>query len=123
MNNDANYSQQQTVEKQKVDMFIMSNQKYFPAGKIMFLKEKLYSLDDSKFAMLSTIDLKDPTTLLIISLFLGSLGIDRFMLKDTGMGILKLLTCGCCGILTIIDWFAIQNKAKELNFNNIMLLL
>ena len=121
MNFETNNNQQ--VDKQKVDMFIMSNQKYFPAGKIMFLKEKLYSLDDSKFAMLSTIELKDPTTLLIISLFLGSVGVDRFMLKDTGMGVLKLLTGGCCGILTIIDWFNVQNKAKELNFNNIMLLL
>ena len=27
------------------------------------------------------------------------------MIGDTGMGILKLLTCGCCGVLTIIDWF------------------
>lgn len=123
MDNEMNKNQQQFVDKQKVDMFIMSNQKYFPAGKIMFLKEKLYALDDSKFAMLSTIELKDPTTLLIISLFLGSFGVDRFMLKDTGMGVLKLLTAGCCGILTIIDWFNVQNKAKELNFNNLMLLI
>lgn len=123
MDNEMKNNQQQVVDKQKVDMFIMSNQKYFPAGKIMFLKEKLYSLDDSKFSLLSTIEFKDPTTLLIISLFLGSLGVDRFMLKDTGMGVLKLLTGGCCGVLTIIDWFNVQNKAKEMNFNNLMLLI
>ena len=73
--------------------------------------------------MLSAIELKDPTTILIISLFLGSLGIDRFMLKDTAMGVVKLLTGGCCGILTIIDWFSVQNKAKEMNFNNVMMML
>lgn len=123
MDNEMKNNQQQVVDKQKVDMFIMSNQKYFPAGKIMFLKEKLYSLDDSKFSLLSTVEFKDPTTLLIISLFLGSFGIDRFMLKDTGMGVLKLLTAGCCGVLTIIDWFNVQNKAKEMNFNNLMLLI
>lgn len=123
MDNEMKNNQQQVVDKQKVDMFIMSNQKYFPAGKIMFLKEKLYSLDDSKFSLLSTVEFKDPTTLLIISLFLGSFGIDRFMLKDTGMGVLKLLTGGCCGVLTIIDWFNVQNKAKEMNFNNLMLLI
>lgn len=111
------------VDKQKVDMYMMSMQKYFPAEKIMFLKDKLYKCDESKFAMVSSVDLKDPTTMLIISLFLGSLGVDRFMLKDNGMGILKLLTGGCCGILTIIDWFSIQQKAKEMNFNNMMLLL
>ena len=123
MDNEMRNNQPQVVDKQKVDMFIMSNQKYFPAGKIMFLKEKLYSLDDSKFSLLSTVEFKDPTTLLIISLFLGTFGVDRFMLKDTGMGVLKLLTCGCCGILTIIDWFNVQNKAKEMNFNNLMLLI
>lgn len=111
------------IDKQKVDMYIMSNQKYFPAEKIMFLKQKLYSMDEDKFSMLSAIELKDPTTVLIISLFLGSLGIDRFMLKDTAMGVVKLLTAGCCGILTIIDWFSVQNKAKEMNFNNVMMML
>ena len=111
------------VDKQKVDMYIMSNQKYFPAEKIIFLKEKLYQMDESKFSMVSCIELKDPTTLLLISLFLGSFGIDRFMIKETGMGVLKLLTCGLCGILTIIDWFSIQKKTKELNFNNLMMVI
>ena len=111
------------VDKQKVDMFIMSNQKYFPTEKIIFLKEKLYQMDESKFSMVSCIELKDPTTLLLISLFLGTFGIDRFMLKETGMGVLKLLTGGLCGILTIIDWFSIQKKTKELNFNNLMMLI
>ena len=111
------------VDKQKVDMFLMSNRKYFPSEKMMYLKDKLYKLDENKFSLLSTVELKDPTTLLLISLFLGSLGVDRFMLKETGMGVLKLLTCGCCGIMTIIDWFSVQQKAKEQNFNNVMLLL
>lgn len=39
------------------------------------------------------------------------------------MGILKLLTGGLCGILTIIDWFTISKKVKELNFNNVMALI
>ncbi|MBQ4121005.1 MAG: TM2 domain-containing protein [Clostridia bacterium] len=115
--------EQNFVDKQKVDMFLMTNQKYFPMEKIMFLKEKLYKLDDSKFSMVSCIEMKDPTTILIISLFLGSWGVDRFMLKETGMGVLKLLTGGLCGILTIIDWFTIQKKAKEMNFNNLMLMI
>jgi len=111
------------VDKQKVDMFIMSNQKYFPTEKIMYLKDKLYNLDDNKFALLSTIELKDPTTLLLISLFLGGFGVDRFMLKETGMGVLKLLTGGLCGILALIDIFTVQSKTKELNFNNVMMML
>lgn len=108
------------MDQQKVDMYIMTNQKYFPAEKIMLIKERLLALDEQKFQMVSMIELKDPTTLLLISIFIGGLGIDRFMIGDTGMGILKLLIGGCCGVLTIIDWFTISKKTKELNFNNVM---
>ena len=111
------------MEQQKVDMFIMTNQKYFPAEKMMYLKEKLKDLDDEKFSLVSMIELKDPTTLLLVSLFLGGWGVDRFMIGDTGIGVLKLLTGGCCGILTLIDWFSIQKKTKELNFNKLMALI
>ena len=111
------------MEQQKIDMFIMTNQKYFPAEKIMFLKEKLRTIDEEKFSLVSAIEFKDPTVMLLVSIFIGGLGIDRFMLGDTAMGVLKLLTCGCCGILTIIDWFTVSKKAKELNFNKVMTLI
>lgn len=111
------------MDQQKLDMFIMTNQKYFPAEKIMYLKDKLKSMDDDKFSVISTVELKDPTTVLLVSIFLGGLGIDRFMIGDTGMGILKLLTGGLCGILTIIDWFTISKNVKDLNFNNVISLI
>ena len=73
--------------------------------------------------MISAVEFKDPTTLLLVSIFVGVLGIDRFMLGEIGMGVLKLLTGGVCGVLAIVDWFTIQKKARELNYNNLMLLL
>lgn len=111
------------MDTTKIDMFIMTNQKYLPAEKIVFIKEKMKNLDEERFALISAQELKDPTTILLVSLFLGSFGVDRFMLGDTGMGILKLLTCGLCGILTIVDWFSVQKKAKEANFNKLMTIL
>ena len=111
------------MTQDRIEMYIMTNQKYFPAEKIVFLRQKLLEADESKFQLVSAVEFKDPTTLLLVSIFLGGLGIDRFMLGETGMGILKLLTAGCCGVLTIIDWFSVQKKTKELNYNNLMLVL
>ena len=111
------------MDQQKIDMFIMTNQKYFPAEKIVYLKDKLRAMDEDKFSLISAVELKDPTTILLVSIFLGSFGIDRFMIGDTGMGILNLLTVGVCGILTIVDWFTISKKVKDLNFNNVMAII
>lgn len=111
------------MTQEKVDMYIMSNQKYLPAEKIVFLKQKLLEADESKLSLASSVEFKDPTTILLVSIFIGGLGIDRFMLGDTGMGILKLLTGGVCGILTIVDWFTCQKRARELNYNNLMMIL
>ena len=111
------------VNKEKVDMWLMTNKKHFPAEKMLYLREKLYATTEKRFSMLSVMDLKDPTTILLLSIFVGYLGIDRFMLDDMGMGILKLLTFGCCGILTIIDLFSTHKKARELNFVSVMNML
>ncbi len=111
------------MDAQKVDIFLTTNRKLFPASKLPLIREKLLAADEGKYIVVQSLDHKDPTVVLIISLFLGSLGIDRFMLGDVGIGILKLLTGGVCGILTIIDWFTVMNKAREKNYQELMLLL
>jgi len=111
------------MEAQKVDMFIMTNSKFFESHQVAQIRDRLISLDDSKWGIIQTIQFKDPTTILIVSLFAGSLGIDRFMLGDTGLGVGKLLTCGGLGIWTIIDWFSIMGKTREKNFAKLQLFL
>lgn len=111
------------MDKQKIDLYLTTNAKYFEPSAIPIIRQKLETADDSAFLSVQACELKDPTTLLLVSIFLGSLGIDRFMLGDTGMGVLKLLTGGCCGVLTIIDWFTITKKAKQKNLATLSMII
>ena len=61
---------------------------------------------------------KDRGTVLILSVLLGTVGVDRFMIGDVGMGMLKLFTFGLCGILWLVDIFTIRGKVDELNRKN-----
>jgi len=107
-----------SIEK-KIDMFIMQNSKNFAPMKLQTIKEALTNLDDDKAPYVLGLELKDPSTVLIISILIGSWGIDRFMLGEAGLGVLKLLTCGGCSIWWIVDMISAQERTKEYNFNKV----
>jgi TM2 domain-containing membrane protein YozV len=111
------------MEAQKVDMFIMTNSKFFESHQVPVIRERLVAMDDSKWIAVQTIQFKDPTTSLIVSILAGTLGIDRFLIGDTGMGIGKLLTCGGFYIWAIVDWFMIQSATREKNMEKLNMVL
>ena len=53
---------------------------------------------------------KSYVTALLLSFFLGGLGVDRFYLGYTGLGIAKLLTLGGLGIWALIDFIMIAMR-------------
>ncbi|WP_159799972.1 TM2 domain-containing protein [Flavobacterium sp. MK4S-17] len=107
------------MDAQKVDMYLMANAKYFQGHHVNYIRERLLLLDDSKWGMIQSVDLKDPTTVLVVSLLAGGLGIDRFMIGDTGLGVGKLLTCGGLGIWAIVDWFLIMDATRQKNMEKL----
>ncbi len=49
---------------------------------------------------------------LIMSIIFGSLGVDRFIMGHVGLGILKLITLGGCGIWWLVDVILIATKSE-----------
>lgn len=106
-----------SANQARVNLFLATNGKKFASYQLNQITAELPNLTDAQFQALLSQDFKDPTMMLIVSLLGGILGIDRFLLNDTGLGVIKLLTCGGFYIWMIIDWFLIQDRTKEYNYN------
>lgn len=106
------------MDAQKVDMFLVANAKFFKAELIPQIRQRLLDISDERWVYLQTLQFKDPTTALLLSLFTPAVlfsGVDRFYIGDVGLGIGKLLTCGGLGIWTIVDWFLITDATRDNN--------
>jgi TM2 domain-containing membrane protein YozV len=62
---------------------------------------------------------KDSGITIILALFC----FDRFWLGDIGMGVLKYLSGGGCGIWWLIDLFTAKNRTDDYNRNKAMEIL
>lgn len=99
------------------DSFLSANTGNFPSEQLPSLRQRLSQLDDSQAnQVIAAANVKNPTTALILSIFLGTLGVDRFYIGHVGLGVAKLLLAWLTfGIWTIIDWFLIINATKKAN--------
>ena len=99
------------------DSFLSANTGSFPSEQLPSLRQRLSQLDDSQAnQVIAAANIKNPTTALILSIFLGTLGVDRFYIGHIGLGVAKLLLAWLTfGIWTIIDWFLIINATKKAN--------
>lgn len=111
--------------KQRVQYFLMNNKKFLPDAQIPKLRERLLELNEEQLEQVECISFKDPIMLLVISIIVGALGVDRFMLGDNTKGVLKLLVALLAGWLLIgliwwvIDLFYIMNMTKENNYKKL----
>ena len=108
------------MESDKVNHILMMLSSKIPAGSIPSVRTRLENteISDSEVMTLQS-QMKDPLLSILLSIFIGSLGIDRFYIGDVGLGIGKLLTAGGCGILWLIDIFLITDATKQKNLEQL----
>lgn len=107
------------MEQQLVEQLIAIYCNKLPLEAIHVIKDKLLTMDYNAASIILA-QAKDPTISILLSVLVGSLGIDRIYIGDTGLGIIKLLTCGGCGIWWLIDLFLIINATKQKNLQLLM---
>ncbi len=107
------------MEENRIDQLLIAHSDKFPASMYQQMKNRLAELEPAEACMYLT-QMKDPTVMLVLSIFLGQFGIDRMLLGDVGLGILKLLTCGGLGIWWIIDIFLVMNLTRLKNAQSLM---
>ena len=104
------------MESDKVNHILMMLSSKFPAGSIPSVRTRLENTDISESEILALqSQMKDPLLSILLSIFIGTLGVDRFYIGDVGLGIGKLLTGGGCGIWWLIDIFLIVDATKQKN--------
>ena len=54
------------MDAQKVDMYMMTNSKFFEGHQLLEIRERLIAMDDDKWPTLQFVQYKDPTTALLI---------------------------------------------------------
>ena len=104
------------MESDKVNHILMMLSSKIPAGSIPSVRTRLENTDISESEILALhSQMKDPLLSILLSIFIGTLCVDRFYIGDVGLGIGKLLTAGGCGIWWLIDIFLIVDATKQKN--------
>ena len=95
-----------------------------PEEKYVTIKNRLRAASDSLADEILSVKLHGPVGIILLSVFLGGIGVDRFVIGDVGLGVGKLLVGWLTlGIWPLIDIFLCYKKAKEKNFNKLMQML
>lgn len=109
------------MESTKVTALLAQYKEQIPSEQILVFKDAISKADDRAYDSLMTVPLKNPTTTLLLSIFLGGLGVDRFFVGDVGLGVAKLLLGWFTfGIWPIVDIFFCYKKAKVVNLQNLL---
>lgn len=108
------------LTEQQVEQLIAAYGERVPISCLSSLREMLLSTTMSySEVQVVFMQMKDPIISLILSIVVGSLGIDRFYIGDIGLGVIKLITCGGLYIWWLVDIFLIMGKTRMKNYEQL----
>lgn len=111
------------MEQLKVVKFLEQNKDFLFPNK-EYTEKKIEQIlldapDDFELSM-NSIPFRKPSTVQIIAVFPGSLGVDRFYLGEIGKGVLKYFTFGGFGIWWIKDIISAKDRCRAYNCKKLM---
>lgn len=104
--------------RERMDWFQV-NEKNFGNAKESIL-EMIQNCDDFEFSMISEIKFKNVKKAILLSVFGGLIGLDRFYIGDTLIGFIKFASCGGLFFLWFMDMFLIKTKVYNYNYLEIL---
>lgn len=107
------------MEAHLIDKLILLNGSKLPEESLSDICDMLKEMNPQTAHIRFSL-LKDPIVALLLSIFVGNLGIDRIYAGDTALGILKLLTCGGLSIWWLVDIFLIMDTVRQKNYQTIV---
>ena len=105
-----------TEEDLIITNFLIKHKNYFEEFELYMLKDDLEALSKEELKLFMETNFVNPNANFTISLLTSVLGIDRFVIGQTDIGLVKLLTAGGLGVWAIIDWFQIKRLTQEYNY-------
>ena len=112
------------MDEQMLNQILVTQADKYPYMSLLNLKSQILNsgIDPTTLQMMMA-QAKDPILVLILSIFLGGFGVDRFYIGDIGLGFGKLLTCGGLYFWWLIDLFLIMDATKEKNLQQLTMAL
>lgn len=85
-------------------LLVATNSKNILQSDMILFADMLKTCPKSRYSMILSADVKSPTTTLLLSIFLGGLGVDRFYIGDIGIGLFKLIMNVISCVLIVVGY-------------------
>ncbi len=109
------------MEDSKVSVCMAQLSGKIPGEQTLVVKNALKKASEGADETIACLSLHNPVIILLLSIFLGGIGVDRFVIGDIGLGVAKLLFGWLTfGIWPLIDIFLCYKKSKQKNLQKIL---